>query len=256
MKPSLTAFTIFCSLVLASGAAAQDENALTRDEVGQIKKKLVATLEALGQPPAGYSQESEDFNLPTEASRREKGGDRYNLVGAGANRTYGTEKKAKTESEEMSKEYQKKIMEAQAKGDYATMSKLSQEMSQQMSKKQLDATEKAKEPISVSVTFNANPYATIDPDAVVFERAGAIALKAPDNSSNGKERVSVYFDPVALKATKQLSRVELREPETGVTKRACVLNVTIQLYGPTADVEAWSKKIDAAKVLAQIDKAS
>jgi len=254
MKLALFVVIFVASLVPTRAALAQDENALTRDEVAQIKKKLVAALEALGQPPAGYSKESETFNLPTEAYRREKNGSRYNPIGAGANRTYGTEMKAKSESEEMSKEYKKKIMEAQAKGDYVTMSKLSQEMSQKVGKQQLEASEKAKEPISLTISFNSNPYATIDPDAVLFERPGAIALKMADNSSTGKERVSVYFDPVALKSTKELSRVELREPKNGVANKTAVLNVTIQLYGPVSDVEAWAKKIDVAKVLAQIDR--
>ena len=61
-------FILFCALSLAvcctSSTRAQDEKSLTRDEVSVIKKKMVAVLDALGQP-AGYSLEHDNFNLPT-----------------------------------------------------------------------------------------------------------------------------------------------------------------------------------------------
>ncbi len=251
MRNALAAIFIPCALLASATALSQSDNSLTRDEVTQIKKKLVASLGALGQAPAGYAQERESFDLPTSASATGKG--KFYTVGAGAQRTYGTEEKSKSESEDMSKEYQKKMMEAQAKGDYKTMSELAQEMQKKMGQKQLEATEKYKEPVEVTIRFNANPYATIDPDAVLFERPGVIALKTPDQGSGKKERVTIYIDPVALKSTKELSRVEMRQPEGGVSKKTAVLNASIELYGPAAEVESWAKRVDTKTVLAQID---
>jgi hypothetical protein len=255
MKRSLPLAVSSAAIILlcTTQAEAQDENALLRDEVAIFKKKLVATLDALGKPPAGYSSERESFNLPTEAYKI-GGSSRYSPVSASADRTYGTQKKSQESSEELQKEYQTKLLEAQAKGDYAAMAKISQEMSQKISKTQLEATESYKDPIEVSIQFNGNPGATIDPDLVLFERSGAIALKTIDNSSSGKERVTVYIDPVALRETKQLSRVTMRYPEKGVSRRTSVLNASIDMRGPIAEVETWAKNIDLNKVLALLDK--
>jgi hypothetical protein len=235
----------------AGGGRAQDENPLTRDEVSVIKKKMVAVLEALGQP-AGYSLEHESFNLPTEAYKNTNTG-KYNPISGSADRKFGTQKKTEEESKDIQKEYQKKIAEAQAKGDYAAMSKIAQEMQQKAGQMQLKATETQKDPVQVSVMLNSNPGETIDPDAVVFEHPGVIALKS--SVENGSERIAIYFDPVALKETKQLSRVDMKMPQDGVAKRTLVLSVTIDVTGPVAEIEPWVKKVDSKKVLAQIDPA-
>jgi hypothetical protein len=87
----------------------------------------------------------------------------------------------------------------------------------------------------------------------VFEHPGVIALKS--NVENGSERIAIYFDPVALKDTKQLSRVDLKMPEDGVAKRTLVLSVTIDVTGPVAEIEPWVKNVDSKKVLSQIDPA-
>jgi hypothetical protein len=248
-------FILFCALSLAvcctSSTRAQDEKSLTRDEVSVIKKKMVAVLDAMGQP-AGYSLEHENFNLPTEAYKNTNTG-KYNPISGSADRKFGTQKKTEEESRDLQKEYQKKLAEAQAKGDYAAMSTIAQEMQQKAGAMQLKATETQKDPIQVSVRLNNNPGETIDPDAVLFERPGVIALKS--NVENGSERIAIYFDPVALKETKQLSRVDLKLPEDGVAKRTLVLNVTIDVTGPVAGIEPWAKNLDSKKVLSQIDPA-
>jgi hypothetical protein len=251
MLRSLSLPAILLAAGLATGGAhAQDEKSLTRDEVSVIKKKLVAVLEALGQP-AGYTMEHEGFNLPTEAYKNSNSS-KYNLISASADRKFGTEKKTEEESKDIQKEYQKKLAEAQAKGDYAAMSTLAMEMQQKAGAMQLKATESHKEPIQVNVWLNSNPNAVIDPDAVVFEHPGVIALKS--TGENGTERISVYFDPVSLKETKQLSRVDLKKPEDGVARRTLVLSAAVEVAGPSAEVEPWVKKIDVKKVLSQIDQ--
>jgi hypothetical protein len=239
-------------LLLDAGAARaqnQNEDPLTRDEVSVIKKKMVAAFEALGQPD-GYSIEHDNFNLPTEAYKNSNSG-KYNLIGGSANRRFGTQKKTEEASKDLQKEYQKKMAEAQASGDYQAMSKLAQEMQQKAGQMQLKATEAQKDPIEVSVMLNNDPGAVIDPDAVVFEHPGVIALKSTADS--GPERISIYFDPVSLKDTKQLSRVDLKRPEDGVSRKTLVLSISIDVSGPAAEIEPWLKKIDFKKVLAQID---
>ncbi len=242
---------LVAALVVTPRLHAQNETPLTRDEVGQIKKKLVNAFDALGQAPAGYSVEHENYNLPTDAYKIQKSG-LYQLLSPSADRSYGTQMKAEQANKDMEKEFQKKFADAQAKGDYAEIAKLSQEMQKKSGEMQQKNLQGQKEPIQVNVRFNSNPYATIDPDAVFFEHPGVIALKTKDESAPARVRIAVYFDPVALKDTKQLSKVDLKQPEDGVKNRTAVLIATIEMAGPQTEVEAWAKKIDVKKVLAQI----
>jgi len=248
--------TMVLSLALALPAWAAAETApLNREEVTVIKRKLMAVAEALGQPPAGYAREDESFNLPTEASKMSNSGAFY-PIHASAHFKFGSgsEKKAKKSEKETEAEYKKKMMEAQAKGDYQEMSRVAQEMQQKMGKSQMEAENSKKEPVEVNIQFNSNPGQTIDPDAVVFEKPGVIALKFKNSGDDEKIRIAVYFDPVHLKDTKTLSRVDLSDKqEKGVTNKITVRNATIEMAGPAAAVEAWAKSIATGKVLGQID---
>ncbi len=250
--------TIVVAVALfSSGTKAQEENSLTRDEVAVIKRKLVAILDALGQPPAGYVKEDEDFNLPTEFYEAESRG-LFQALNSSASRKFGggSDTKAKQADKDLQMEYEKKIAEAQAKGDYEALARISQEMSKKQGEARLQVIESTKEPINVSIQLNSNPGTTIDPDAVLFESPGVIALKLESQEGESKTRVGVYFDPVSLKNTKKLSRVEMREARDGVDNKTTVLNATVELNGPAAEVEKWAKKIDTRKVLAQIDARS
>jgi hypothetical protein len=252
MKRALCTYVIAVLFLMLSQAQAQSEKSLTRDEVSVVKKKLVSIFESLGQPPTGYTMERESYNLPTDAYPMQ-GSTNYSLVGAYATREFGSTKKAEGESKDLEKEYKKKMLEAQAKGDYQEMAKLGQEMTQKMGQQSLKSEEAKKEPININISVNGGGGEPIDPDAVVHEQAGVIALKALDGTPD-KGRVKVYFDPVALKETKQLSKVTLTYPDKGVAKRTTVLHATIELAGPAAEIEAWAKKVDFKKVLAQIDR--
>lgn len=252
MRRILSCLVISSVVLNFTEVRAQDEKSLTRDEVAALKKRLLAVFDALGQAPQGYSVEHENFYLPTEAYKNSSSG-LYNPVSLSGNREYGTQKKVEEESGDFQKEYQKKIAEAQAKGDYTAMMQLSQEMQQKVGAMQLKAVETKKDPVRINVQFNGNPGAVIDPDAVLFERPGMIALKS--NVEKTSETIHMYFDPVTLKDTKQLSRVTMNQPETGVAKRTALLNATIELSGPTTEIEPWAKKVDVKKVLGQIDPA-
>ena len=243
------------SLLLIPVAAYSEETQLTRDEVTVIKRKLVAVAEALGQPPAGYAKEDESFYLPTSASKMGTT-DAFHPLSASAHFKFGggAEKKAKKSQKEIEAEYKKKVMAAQAKGDYQEMTRIAQEMQQKAGQAQMEAEDAKKDPIEVSLQFNTNPGQAIDPDAVVFERPGVIALKFKAGGDEDKMRIAVYCDPVHLKDTKTLSRVDLSDKQDkGVTKKNAVLNVVIELVGPAAVVEGWAKGIATDKVLAQVD---
>jgi hypothetical protein len=243
---------IAVALMVPASLFAQRETPLLRDEVAAIKKKLAIALDAVGQPPAGYSKEGEDFNLPTEAYKA-SGSELFSATHSSAERKFGSKKSLDRSANDMGKEYQKKMAEAQAKGDVQAMTKLAQEMQQKVGQLQVQTVAGSKEPIRVSVQFNVGTGTTIDPDAVVFEGAGFIALKQKDDGTEDKGSVSVFFDPVALKDTKQLSRAEIHLPAKGTSSKTAIFNSIVSLSGPMEAIEAWAKTIDTKKILAQID---
>ncbi|HNW42920.1 MAG TPA: hypothetical protein PKI19_00345 [Elusimicrobiales bacterium] len=254
--PVLFALVLFSPAVCrADDGGGDDKKLLTRSEVTVFKKKLVAVLDAMGLPPAGFAQEKDDFNLPTEWYKDGKG--KLNGSHASATRRLAIKgvKDAEKGNKQLGVDYQKKMMEAQAKGDYQAIMALSQEMQQKVGKTALSgvqAQEDKKLPIEVQVGLNDSAYQTIDPDMVVFEKPGVIAIKTQvGEEGDPKITISVYFQPVVLKDTKDLSRVEIKSG--AVPAKTSVASVVIQLEGPAADVEAWAKRIDTKAVLAQID---
>jgi hypothetical protein len=251
MTYRLSSIVLFAAMFVGI-ASAQNSVPYTRDEVATLKKKLVVALDAIGQPPPGYAKERENFSLPTDASKRQESGLFYPAY-AGANRTFGSDKSAEKSQKDLEKEYQKKIAEAQAKGDYQAIAKISQEMQQKAGQMQLKNVEGKKIPIEIHININSSSGQAIDPDGVLFERTGVIALKEKNDGSDERSRVRVFFDPVHLKDTKQLSKIDMKMPEKGVSSKTAVYNVTIEFDGPTAEIEAWAKKIETGKVLAQID---
>lgn len=243
---------LFLTAVFIGSMLSQNSVPYTRDEVSSLKKKLVNALDAVGQPPAGYAKEKENFSLPTDASKNHDA-DLFYPVYASGDRTFGSGKSAEKSNKELEKEYQKKVAEAQAKGDYAALSKIAQEMQQKMGEAQLKSIDAKKEPIEIRIHVNSGSGTPIDPDAVLFEKTGVIALKQKNDATDDKERITVYFDPVNLKDTKQLSKVDMKMPEKGVSSKMAVLNITMEFSGLTADIEAWAKRMDTGKVLSQID---
>jgi hypothetical protein len=63
----------------------------------------------------------------------------------------------------------------------------------------------------------------------------------------------VYIDPVALRATEELSKIELRTADDGMPLKTGVYHVVIQLNGTLADAEAWAKTFDFGAMLGVID---
>jgi hypothetical protein len=107
--------------------------------------------------------------------------------------------------------------------------------------------------MSVYVQLNQNPTVGIDPDAVVHEQPGVIVLRDTNNQNDGRGNVTAYIDPVALRATEELSKIELRTADDGMPNKTGVYHIVIQLNGTVADAEAWAKTFDFGAMLGVID---
>jgi hypothetical protein len=245
---------IFCLATAVSVTVfAAEQNMLTRDEVTSLKKKLVAVFNAMGQPPSGYVKEDEQFNLPTEVYKKGNTG-KYEWVTPSMTSRFsgGGEKEAKKSGEQLQQEYEKKVAEAIAKGNYEEISKLAEEMQKKVGEAQLAAVEGRKVPIEIRIMLNTYETQTLDSDMIVFEKPGVIALIV-DNKDENRNRLLVCFDPITLKETKTLSRMELKQPDDGVSKKTAVLNATIEIIGPASETKAWANQINIGAVLGQID---
>lgn len=253
---ALRAVAALLGLALAASAAGAEQENLVRGDVAAIKKKLQAAVAALGVLPAGYAQEREEFDLPTQISTHDTKG-RYRPAQASVSLRYtgSGEQTAKDATENLGQEYEKKMAEAMAKGDYQAMAALSQQIQQQIGSAQLAAVEGRRQPIDVRIALNAHAGETIDPDAVLFEQPGVIALVL--DAAPNRTRVGIFFDPVALKETESLSRIELNPAgERGVGAKTAATTVRIDLEGPGPEIKPWAERIDRKAVLSQIDAAT
>ncbi|HEY9182651.1 MAG TPA: hypothetical protein VIQ99_05595 [Gammaproteobacteria bacterium] len=240
------------TLVLVT-AAAQETN-LTRSEVAALKAKIVTVQQAMGEDPAGYIKESEDFDLPTEANPARDG--KFWPITSGVSLRYTDRGTVESQDsiEKANAEFQQKYAAALASGNPEAITKMVEEMQRIQTQAMAAAANPAakKDPMSVYVQLNQNPTVGIDPDAVVLEQAGVIVLR-DTNVSNGRGNVTVYVDPVALKATQELSKIELRTADDGMPNKTGVYHVVIQLNGAVADAEAWAKTFDYDAILGVID---
>ena len=243
----------FClALLIGSTAFAQDSTSLTRQEVTAIKNKLVTVQQAMGADPAGYIKESEDFSLPTDFNPAQNG--KYWPITSSVSLRYTDRavKEAQESAEQATQDFQQRYAAAAASGDPNAIIKLTEEITRIQQQAAAAAMAQPKQPMDAYVQFNMNPIVGIDPDAVVFERAGVIALRDTNvGSDNG--RVTVYLDPVALAATETLSKIELRTAEDGVSNKAGIFHIVITLNGALADIEAWAQSFDTGAMLGVID---
>jgi hypothetical protein len=241
-----------CSAVLVISSAVAQDTSLTRAEVAAIKAKLVTVQQAMGADPAGYVKESEDFSLPTDFNPAQDG--KFWPITSSVSLRY--EDRAAKESaanvDQANQDIQQRYAAAAASGDPNAIIKLTEEITRLQQQAMLAATLQPKEPMDVYVQFNMNPIVGIDPDAVVFESSGVIALRETDVGSD-EGRVTVYLDPVALKATETLSKIELRTAQDGVGNKTGIFHVVITLSGALADIEAWAKSFDTGAMLSVID---
>jgi hypothetical protein len=240
---------VFLALLAISSAVAQEAN-LTRQEVAAIKAKLVTVQEAMGGDPAGYLKDSEDFNLPTTFSPAQNG--KFWPIGSSVYLRYGDRaaKEFEARMEDLGKRYSAAAATAATNPD--GFIKLTEEFTRVQQEAAAQATAPRKEQLSVNVQFNSGAYAAIDPDGVVFESPGVIALRDSDVAGESGT-VTVYLDPVALRETETLSSLELKTPDDGVANKTGIFNIQISLQGAIADAEAWVQSFDTAKMLSVID---
>ena len=240
---------LLLSVVLGGTAAAQSTS-LTRSEVTAIRAKLVAVQQAMGADPAGYVKESEDFSLPTDFNPAQAG--KFWPITSSIRLRY-TDKvstEGKANAEKAMQDFQTKYAAAAASGNVEALTKLTQDLQKVQAAAMTPPVKQ--QPMEVDVQLNQNPTVGIDPAAVVLERAGVIALRDKNVSSeNGS--VTVYIDPVALKNSSDLAKIELRTADDGVGSKIGVYHVVIQLNGAVPDLEAWAKSFDYGAILGVID---
>ena len=237
------------ALVLAATALAQGSS-LTRSEVAALKSKLVTVQHAMGAEPAAYLKESEDFNLPTDANPAQAGKFWPIASGISLRFTDRASVEGAANAKKAAEEFQTKYTAALASGNVEGINKMVAEMTRLQT---AAATPRVKkEDMTVYVQFNQNPTVGIDPDAVVLEQPGVIALRS-QSTSNQKGEVTVYIDPVALRATKELAKIELRTADDGVGNKTGVYHIVIQLDGTAADLESWVKTFDFKTMLGVVD---
>ena len=241
------------ALILAVPAMAQ-ETSLTRSEVTAIKDKLVIVQQALGADPAGYIKESEDFDLPTDFNPAQNG--RFWPITSAVNLRYTDRASVEGAAniERTAAEFQARYAAALASGDAAVITRMVEEMTALQTQAAAAAMNPAtrKEPMQVYVQFNMNPSVAIDPDAVVLEQPGVIALRDKELTSD-EGQVTVYIDPVALAATEELSQFELRTPNDGVTNKSGIYHIVISAHGSVPDIEAWVMGFDFDAMLGVFD---
>jgi hypothetical protein len=240
---------LWLTLILAATAVAQDTS-LTRSEVAALKAKLVAVQQAMGGDPSGYLKESEDFNLPTDSNPAQGG--KFWPITSGITLRYTDRASAEgvASAEKAAEDFQARYAEALASGNYDAMTKMAEEMTQLQAAAMTPAVKK--EDMTVYVQFNMNPSVGIDPDAVVLEQSGVIALRRKEMTGDRGD-VTVYLDPVALEATQELSKIELRTADDGVSNKTGVFHIVIQMNGAVTDIEAWVKSFDFPAMLAVMD---
>lgn len=238
---SVCIFMMFSLYCFADGGG--EGSPVGRSESLAFKNSLRAFMDALGTPPGSYEKEKETFNLPTEVYQdSEKGG--FYLSSADATFVF----KSGMTSDEMAKDYQKKIMDAQAKGDYEAIQKMSEEMTGKIM--EVSSTESSK--VSVEVNINKNPMLSIDPEAVLFEKPGCIAIFA--ETYDGSTEVTIALDPVVLKDTETISMIDLYPHfESAHENKTAVKCAYLKIKGPDEVVKKWAGQIDVKKALAAIN---
>lgn len=237
--------------VLSSAAvfAMWEKSDLSRDDVAVMKRKLVAIAKAIGDPK-GYTKEDEKFSLPTSIATNNGS---YRPAEASLTLTFANkaEKKAQQDRAQGEKDRERQVQEAAMRGDTAALKRLLEEQSSSDSEDESGAQE---HPVSVEIYLNARADDTIDPDNVVFEKPGILALYSRSGGDGSyTENVAIYCDPVGLKNTKQLSKATVQFPDTGVKRKNAIVNVWILIKGPAETIKAYAKGIDAAAVLSQIE---
>ncbi len=227
------------ALLLADGG---QDDPVTRNEALALKTSVKAVVDALGAPPAGYARSKEEFDLPTSMGIDKSSGVFF------LTQTRGEfEFTSGKSGEQLAQEYQTKMMAAQSKGDFAEIQRLTTEMQTTM----MSAMGAEMSKVQVNVILNTNPHQKIDPEGVIWEAPGAIALRT--ESSDNNTHLMLAFDPKALADTQTVSLVDLSEGLHAAAKqKTAVRTIVVEFRGPEAVVTEWAKGVDKGKILALI----
>lgn len=234
---------------LADGAYCADGYTSTdfmRNDLAVLKKKVEAIIAAFGAPPAPYALDTQNWSYPTGDCHDAKG---YQPVSIGFNGTFNTN----GAQQKIGNEYQQKIQAASARGDYQAISQLTQEMQAKLIALTNGGQNMGE--VDMSLTGNGGESLTIDPDSVLRDGAGFIAVRNGGNSaSSGQESVTVYFDPVVLENADKIASFDLGG-DYRVANPLDLIDVQVQLSGPKALVEQFVKQLSPGAALAQLTSA-
>lgn len=250
----ISTLLLACAIGLFSVQTLADDNCgdnattatFMRSDLVSIKKNVSAMADALGTPPKPYAKESENWQLPTYACK-----DKSGFLPAGT--TYHFRLTTDVQQKKIATDYQQKMMAAEAKGDMQEVMNLTQEY--QKIAMQTASANQNNSPIEIDISTNNNDSGTIDPGAVTRDGAGFIAIRQPGDASSGTETVMIYFDKQALKNAHELASFdESSGGSVHVPGKLDAVNARISISGPTAQVDAMVKQLNAGKVLGQLSE--
>lgn len=216
-----------------------------RDDLSSLKKSMEAVLAAIPDPQAPYGKDNESWNLPSYACQDKSGTRPIDVSYSGRYTTDASMRK-------MGEEYQKQLLAAQAKGDYQAVAKITHELQQKVL--QQASANQSLGSIDINVSANTEDAQTIDPDSVLRDGEGFLAVRSNKDASSGSETIAIYFDPVALKNAHQLARFDM-SGDFRVPSKLALLSVRVQLSGPSSVLENIVKNVDASKVLSTLTTA-
>jgi hypothetical protein len=216
-----------------------------RDDLASLKKLMRGMVDAIGEAPAPYAKENESWSLPSSVCRDKDG---YLPISVSYNANLTTDALQKKFADDA----QKKLMEAQARGDFQAMGQITQEIQTQAMQQAM--ANQNNTPVTVNVYANDNSSQTIDPDSVFRDGVGFIALKSQEGgASSGQERITFYFDKVGLKDAQKIASFDLGG-DLRVADKLAIISAKIELSGPAAVVETIAKQLNAEAVLKQLSE--
>ena len=95
-------------------------------------------------------------------------------------------------------------------------------------------------------------YQAVDPEGVLWETPGAMALKLESSDPNNAHLL-LAFDPKTLADTQTLSLIDTGESlNTSAAQKTAVRTISVELTGPEDAITAWAQGVDKKAVLALV----
>jgi hypothetical protein len=211
-----------------------------RDDLASLKKLMRGIVDAIGETPAPYAKENESWSLPSAACGDKDG---YLPISVSYNANLTTDALQKKFTDDA----QKKLMEAQARGDFQAIGEISQQIQAQAMQQAM--ANQNNTPVTVNIYANDSSSQTIDPDSVFRDGVGFIALKSQaGGASSGQEQIIFYFDKVGLKDAQKIASFDLGG-DLRVADKLAVISTRIEISGPASVVETIAKQLNAEAVL-------